>query len=390
VKVPLQAGCIALAALTLTMLTAAPVHAQFSNVRLYGNLNLSFELVNGRQPDGSNPTVNRVSSNSSRFGMRGVEYLGAGNAAIFQIESNVFGDTGQNANSNIATRETYVGAQGDWGTVKAGKFLTPYDDLLTIFGNAPTLTTSILSTAAIWAQGPLQKGQGGFDARLGNSIRYDSPNFNGLTGSVQYSTRDDSGNANGAAGDNGDLASNLRHAYVAGLGLLYASGPLDLGLAYEHNYSVRTTGRKDDALSVAAGYDFGSVGPIAGVRIAGVYEYLRYDTPTGDLKRNFFALSTTLIVGDGAFYAFVGRAPNGFGGATDGTQIGGLTKGPNSAATQWELSYSYNLSPRTMLYAGYVQLANQVNANYNFNINDYSVAQGSRLNGAVAGIAHFF
>lgn len=386
----LRASCKSLAALALAILAAAPAHAQFSNVRLYGNLNLNFELVNGGQPDGSNPTVNRVSSNSSRFGMRGVEYLGAGNAAIFQIESNVFGDTGQNANSNIATRETFVGFQGDWGMIKMGKFLTPYDDLLTIFGNAPTLTTSILSTAAIWAQGPLQKGQGGFDARLGNSIRYDSPNFNGLTGSVQYSTRDDSGNANGAAGDNGDLASNLRHAYVAGVGLLYASGPLDLGFAYEHNYSVRTTGRKDDALSVAAGYDFGAVGQITGVRIGAVYEYLRYDTPTGDLKRNFFALSTTLTVGEGAFYAFVGRAANGFGGATDGTQIGGLTKGPNAAATQWEVSYSYNLSPRTMLYAGYVQLANQANANYNFNINDYSVAQGSRLNGAVAGIAHFF
>ena len=374
----------------LVMLMAPSAYAQFSNVRLYGNLNLNIEIINGQQPDGTNPTVNRISSNSSRFGMRGVEYLGAGNTAIFQIEQNIQGDTGNASSSGIANRETFVGLQGDWGTVRMGKFLTPYDDMLTIFGDTPTLTTSILSTAAIWAQGPLQKGQGGFDARLGNSIRYETPNVNGLVGEVQYSTRDSSGNANGAAGDNGDHASELRGAYVASIGVLYANGPLDLGMAFEHNYNIRTTGRTDDALSLAAGYDFGAMGPISSVRIGGVYEYLRYDTPTGNLTRNFYAVSATLVVGDGAFYAFVGRAANGSGGAVDGTQIGGLTRGPNSAATQWEVSYSYNLSPRTMLYAGYVQIANQANANYNFNINDYPAVQGARLNGAVAGIAHFF
>jgi predicted porin len=386
----LRARCAAMIALVLASLLPPLAHAQFSKVTLYGNVNLDLELVNGRQPDGTNPTVNRVSSNSSRFGMRGVEYLGAGNAAVFQIESNIQADTANAASSGIASRETYVGLQGDWGTVRTGKFLTPYDDMLPIFGNVPTLTTSILSTAAIWAQGPLQKGQGGFDARLGNSIRYDTPNVGGLTGSMVYSTRDSSGNANGAAGNNGDHPSELRHAFVAGAGAVYSGGPLDLGIAYEHNYSVRTTGRKDDALTVAAGYDFGAHGPLTGVRIGGVYEYLRYDTPTGDLTRNFYALSAMLTVGEGTFYAFIGRAANGTGGAVDGTQIGGLSRGPNSAATQWEVSYSYNLSPRTMVYAGYVQIANQANANYNFNINEYPAAQGARLNGLVAGIAHFF
>ena len=381
-------------AIFLAAAFATSAQAQFSNVRLYGNLNVDFELVNGRQPGGSNPTVNRVSSNSSRIGIRGVEYLGAGNAAIFQIESPVQGDTGsaQNSvqNTGIANRETYVGLQGEWGTFKAGKFLTPYDDILPIFGNAPTLTTSILSTAAIWAQGPLQKGQGGFDARLGNSIRYESPNLSGFIGELQYSTRDSSGNANGAAGDNGDHASELRHANVWDVAAFYSKGPVDMGIAYEHNYDVRTTGRNDEALSVAAAYDFGTLVQNVGVRLGAVYEYLRYDTPSGDLKRNVYAVSATFAVGDGVIYAFWGRAANGSGSAATGTQIGGLTKGPNSAATQWELSYSYPLSPRTLLYAGYVQLANQPNAGYTFNINDYATALGARLNGAVFGMAHFF
>ncbi len=375
----------------ISTIAPATVRAQFTHVTLYGNLNLDLELVNGRQLDGTNPTVVRVSSNSSRFGMRGVEYLGAGNAAIFQIEQNVQGDTGNAPNSGIASRETYVGLQGEWGLIKAGKFLTPYDDILTIFGNVPTLTTSILSTAAIWAQGPLQKGQGGFDARLGNSIRYDSPNYSGFTGSLQYSTRDSSPlPTTGAAGDNGDHASEIRHAFVADVAGFYSNGPLDLGLAYETNYAVRQTGLHDSALSVAGGYDFGTVAEGIGFRVGAVYEYLRYDTPTGSLKRNFYAVSGTLSIGEGALYAFVGRADNGFGSAVDGTQIGGLTKGPNSAAIQWELSYSVNLSPRTMVYAGYVQIANQPNAFYTLNINDYATVPGAHLNGVIAGIAHFF
>jgi len=359
--------------------------AQIANVQLYGTLNLDFELVNGKQDDGTNPTVNRLSSNSSRLGVRGNEYLGRGQVAVFQIESSIQGDTN---GGNLGGRETFVGLQGDWGTVKLGRFLTPYDDILPIFGNAPTLTSSILSTAAIWAQGPLSKVQGGFDARLGNSLRYETPPLSGFSGELQYSTRDSSGNADGA--DNGDHASELRHAYVASVGAFYSKGPLDVGVAYERNRSVRFANTNDTALSIAGGYDFGAIAGGAGLRVGAVYEQLKYDTPTGDLKRDFWGISATVPVGGGSIYAFWGHAANGRGGAVDGTAIGGLTKGADSACDQWEISYSYPLSLRTLLYAGYVRLNNRANASYSFNINDYSSASGARPTGYVFGIAHFF
>ncbi|HZI83754.1 MAG TPA: porin [Casimicrobiaceae bacterium] len=375
-----------LVALVIICASASPLaHGQIANVRLYGDLNLDFELVRGRQQDESNPTINRLSSNSSRFGIRGDEYLGRGQVAIFQIESSINGDTN---GGNLGGRETYVGLQGDWGTVKLGRYLTPYDDILPIFGNAPTLTTSILSTAAIWAQGPLSKVQGGFDARLGNSIRYETPPLGGFTGEIQYSTRDSSGNADGA--DNGDHASELRHANVIGVGAFYSKGPLDLGAAYERNRDVRFANTTDDAWSIAAAYDVGALVGSTGVRVGAVYERLRYDTPTGDLKRDFWGISATVPAGGGSIYAFWGHAANGKGEAADGTTIGALTKGPDSACDQWELSYSYPLSLRTLLYAGYVRLDNRANASYGFNINDYSTARGSKPTGYVFGMAHFF
>jgi len=384
-----------LAALVVAALSAVPLaaHAQLANVQLYGNLNLDFELVKGQQPvgacgdaaSGCDPTVNRLSSNSSRFGVRGNEYLGSGQVAIFQIESSINGDTN---GGNLGGRETFIGLQGDWGTLKLGRFLTPYDDILPIFGNAPTLTTSILSTAAIWAQGPLSKVQGGFDARLGNSVRYESPLLDGFTGSVQYSTRDSSGNADGA--DNGDHTSELRHANVIGLGAFYSKGPLDLGAAFERNHAVRFANTNDDAFSIAAAYDIGALFESSGFRVGGVFERLRYDTTSGDLKRDFWGVSTTIPLGGGSIYAFWGHASNGKGEAVDGTTIGGLTKGPDSASDQWEISYSYSLSLRTLLYAGYVRIANKANAGYGFNINDYSTVRGATLSGYVLGMVHFF
>jgi predicted porin len=359
--------------------------AEIGNVQLYGSLNLDFELVSGKQASGTNPTVNRVSSNSSRLGVRGSEYLGRGQVAIFQIESSINGDT--NA-GNLGGRETFVGLQGDWGTLKLGNFLTPYDDILPIFGNAPTLTTSILSTAAIWAQGPLSKVQGGFDARLGNSIRYETPPLGGFTGELQYSTRDSSGNADSA--NNGDHLSELRHANVVSIGGFYSKGPIDLGVAYEHNQNVRFADTTDDALSIAAAYDFGTIAGTVGLRVGAVYERLKYDTPTGELKRDFWGISATAPAGGGSIYAFWGRAGNGKGSAVDGTAIGGLTKGADSASEQWELSYSYSLSLRTLLYAGFVKLNNHANARYSFNINDYSTVPGAKPTGIVFGMAHFF
>src|SRR6476646_11343155 len=113
-----------LVAVAVAGVLGAPLaaHAQTANVTLYGRLNVDFELVNGRQPDGSNPTVSRLSSNSSRFGVRGTESLGGGLSAIFQIESSINGDTNT---GNLGGRETFVDFQGSWGPFKMGHFLMP-------------------------------------------------------------------------------------------------------------------------------------------------------------------------------------------------------------------------------------------------------------------------
>ena len=185
-----------LVAVAVAGVLAAPLaaQAQTANVTLYGRLNLTAEVVNAQQSDGTKGNYFQVSTNSSRLGVRGTESLGGGLNAIFQIESNVSADTGGGV---LASRETFAGLQGSWGTFKIGNFLAPLDDLHPIFGNVPTYTTSILSTADLWAQGTLSKFAGGFDARLGNSVRYDSPSISGFSFSTQVSQLDASSGQGG-------------------------------------------------------------------------------------------------------------------------------------------------------------------------------------------------
>src|SRR4249919_1491361 len=178
-----------LVAVAIAGLLAAPLaQAQTANVTLYGRINIDMEFVSGRLSNNTNPNVYRVTSNSSRFGLRGTESLGGGLNAIFQVENGSIRPTTGDG-GNLAGRDSFVGLSGGWGTFKMGRFLAPYDDVHGVFGNDPTYATSLLSTASVWAQGWAgQPESGGFDDRLQKSIRYDTPSMAGFTAAAQFST----------------------------------------------------------------------------------------------------------------------------------------------------------------------------------------------------------
>lgn len=122
------------------------------------------------------------------------------------------------------------------------------------------------------------------------------------------------------------------------------------------NEDIRGAGLDDNTWTAAAGYNFGFLRPSA------VYEHTKYETPTGDLKRDLWGVGLTVPMGGGTWYAFYGHAGDGKGSAATGTRVGGLAKGSDTSSNQWELSYTYALSKRSLLYAGYVKLDNKCNA----------------------------
>jgi predicted porin len=419
-----------LVAVAIAGLLAAPLaQAQTANVTLYGRLNLDFEFVNGKfvnpypgivQPASctigpnagsvngcitTNPTQFRVSSNSSRFGLRGTESLGGGLNAIFQIENSVSPDSGS---GTLAGRDSFVGLQGNWGTFRMGRFHAPYDNMHEIFGDNPTLLTSIMGTASLWAQGWTSKANGGFDDRVSNSVRWDSAVFSGFQIQMQY------GNGPGS-GTEGATNNSAPNTGVWSGGLFYNNGPLRLAGAFQYNEQARGRNLNDYAWSVAGGYQFPKL------YIGVIYEKLNYDcwtvgqlsncfnnangTPAfpgasiSTLTRNMVGVGATWDVGPGQLYFNYSWAQKGKGsadtnGCNNGTvtcaRVGGLAAGPNGGSNFYEVSYTYPLSKRTSVWAGYVKIANESQAAYNFNVNNYTIANGGRPQGLAFGMWHNF
>jgi predicted porin len=360
-----------LVAVAIAGLLAAPLaQAQTANVTLYGRANLSMVFVNGTKPDGTNPNVYRVDSNSSRFGIRGTESLGGGLNAIFQIENGSINIS--STGGALAGRDSFVGLSGSWGRLYMGHYSAPYDDITGI-GAANTANTGILTQGNLWAQGSQSNANGGFDNRLENSVRWDSPNWAGFATSVQF-----------ASGE-GSPSSNSNIGSISGK---YNNGPFAGVIAYQYNNNVRGVANSeldDSAFSIAAQWQFSRF------NIAGKYEWLDYDyTQSSSLKRQYWEISSTILVGaNGSVYIAYGDAADGKGSAPTGARIGQIVKGGSTGANYWQIAYAHNLSKRTYVYTGYAKINNDNNAAYAGNFRS-SVQNGANPGGFSMGMLHNF
>ena len=388
-----------LVAVAIAGLLAAPLaQAQTANVTLYGRVNMDLEVVNGKkldtgpqvgtcQPSGAtvstcrttNSNQYRVSSNSSRFGLRGTESLGGGLDAIFQLENGSIG--WDNAGGGvIGGRDTFVGLRGSWGTMKVGFYSLPYDNMTTIWGDSPFLNTGIMASAAIWAQGGSGQSSGGFDNRVGNTVRWDSPVMSGFQGQISYSI----GGQAGGVGEGPPTSPQTNSSVSSGI-LLYNNGPIQFGAGFQYNNAVRARALNDIAYSFAASYQFPKV------KVSAIYERLDYDfTTSTTLTRNMYGVDVNWAMGPGKLYILWAYGANGGGSAPKGSKVGNLVQGDDSSVNQWQVSYTYPLSKRTSVYTGYTQIVNKAVVNYTFATNSYAVANGAKPQGFLVGMFHNF
>lgn len=301
---------IALACIASTAATFAA--AQGSNpVTLYGRMNVSFENI---KPE-SGVSRNTVQDNGSRLGVRGKEDLGGGLSAIFQIESRVRAEQG---GTGLATRDSWVGLQGGWGTFKIGRLTSP-----TYFATADYISmhnhdTGTTADALFYALG------GFADVRNNNSVYYSTPSMNGFTVETAYSV----------------LTEGSNRPRWIDISASYDKGPLHIGAGFvearKYNGSVFNANvDKANAVVGAFSYDFKGfvLGALAqrdkhtalggaGTLAAGTY------------KRTSFRVSGMVPMGPHEFHGNIGRAG----------KIGNIA---NTEGTQWTLAYNYNLSKRT-------------------------------------------
>jgi predicted porin len=176
------------------VLTAPAAFAQSSNVQLYGRANLGVD--NYKATGAFTPAKDRESrigiyDSGSRVGLRGTEELGGGLKAIFQIETGVNVDEGNNdaANGNTnastgfwASRDSFVGVAGNWGQVTFGR-----QSIWWANGLNNQHQANYINAELPWANGT-GMGRIGFPvARQNSVVAYTSPTFAGINGTLSYS-----------------------------------------------------------------------------------------------------------------------------------------------------------------------------------------------------------
>ena len=191
-------------------LAALPV-AAMADVTLYGQIKAGVEVskvklgektteglvAQGVKATRSSKTATEIADFGSRIGFKGHEHLGNNLNAIWQVEQ----DTSiAGGDKEWASRESFIGLEGGFGKVRAGKLNSTVkdssDNVDQWESSNGALNMSVFTRV---------------DERA-VSVRYDSPVFSGFSASVQYTPRD---NANPS--DKYTHNDATRDTYYAGL-----------------------------------------------------------------------------------------------------------------------------------------------------------------------------
>ena len=229
-----------LAAAVAAAVVAAP--AAFADSTIYGKFHVSVDSVDDDSTDVDSYFAN---SRSSRLGFKGSEDLGNGLKAIFQFETTVLVDGGNDQSVGTgfgSQRNTFIGLAGDFGTFLVGRHDTPAKIAFYATGTE-NLGDSILDLNP----GSLNPIGVFSEFRANNAIAYVSPNFGGFTVAAAIIPGEQSGEksssrtvctptsptANTCVTDPGKANDNDGIADHYSLGAMYSGNGLKVGLGYE-------------------------------------------------------------------------------------------------------------------------------------------------------------
>lgn len=177
--------------LVMSLLCAVSASQAQSSITIYGVADLGVRHASGLDAANAASVGNTNSLGSginttSRLGFRGVEDLGGGLKALFNLESGWNIDSGM-PNTKFFDRASWVGLQGGWGTLALGRQTTVLADALSgtdplgsrYAGFNPNIQVAALSAHKLGVEyGPSGASSGSY--RLDNSIKY-TGKFDALT-----------------------------------------------------------------------------------------------------------------------------------------------------------------------------------------------------------------
>ena len=341
----MKKSLIALAALAASGMAMAQ-----SSVTLYGVLDTGLTYSKGAD---SVYGMTHVGGNvNSRLGFRGVEDLGNGLKATFNLEAGMGVDDGTDyfTGNGLAFRRTStVGLEGNFGSVRLGRMLT--SSYLAVSRYDAFGDTGIGASLA-WKRA--------YALRSENAISYNSPSFNGFKFGAEY-----------GFGENKSAANN-RYMGLAGT---YDNGPLSLGLGYDYaNRSHANAANNLTTWQLGGAYNFGVA------KVMAFYKNTKEQAPgaNASLKFKTFGLGVS--------------APVGAAGEVKASYNNHKLTNKNGKAQQLSLGYVHNLSKRTALYGTYAYLKNKDGVVFG-GLNGAMTGAGldnGKQHGLQAGIRHAF
>jgi len=402
----------------------ATAFAQQSNVQIYGRLYPSFAVMSssGATPVGTTglsdlavqvtgnnfKSRNSVDAANSRIGFRGTEDLGGGLKAIWQIESTVPIDTG--TDGVLATRTSFVGLSGGFGTVKLGNMDTVYKSLGDPIGILGISSGNFMSLSnIISSRVPFGGSAGSFHLRAANSVLYESPAMGGFQLFAQWSP----GGTSGGPNDEDRTATDNTRPQLWSLGATYAIGGLTLSLAHEIHEDfyagstspIASTLRNDTTVAHSKDrstrgtvmYRFGN-GRVS-VDLANIEFTESGQAPTIANPRKFESYKHTVwsVVWEqrwgGPWRTALAYANSSAGSCKFVLMPGSADCGTSGlSGNMVVLGGDYSLSKRTALYAVYAKLNNGQSSIYRnaLNVGQSTIAAGTDITHYAVGIRHDF
>jgi predicted porin len=294
----------------------------------------------------TNQTVAIGKRAANTLGFKGTEDLGNGLKALFQLEIRYEPDTGtvENNGRPLFQGQSRVGLQGDFGMVRIGRGLTPFQEVVGSFEPFHGLPTPAGFYTDISVAGfnsaPLDSNTSGGSPnnnRISNAVFYNSPVSNGFQVNASWATKE--GNGGTVTGTNGGASYTGTNpqgsANPFSVAATYNNGPAAAMLAYERN-----------AVESKIWSGAGSFALTPELKLMATYS-----KQTADHVNPVFSDTKAWLIG--ATYAMgPGKLLAGYGQKQ-------LEDTPKTK--QFSLGYEYSLSKRTYLYIDAARKKNIVN-----------------------------
>jgi predicted porin len=268
-----------------------------SSVTIYGIIDTGVTYTSKAATATAGQTGSKFAMNSgviqgSRIGFKGVEDLGGGLSAVFNLEAGFKNDTGalddSKSSNTLFRRKSVVGLAGGFGTVLLGR-QTDFADTISAY-------TAVADFGGVTSNSGsgLNRLQG---TRSNNSVSYTTANLSGFTGNLIYGF--------------GETAGKTSAGQAFGIGGKYDNGPLGLGLNYYQSKRGSTpsdtgllasSATATQALATMAGTDGDSAAKVLNVvasyqfgpaRVYGNYSRVKQDLQTSAITALTQATRTT-------------------------------------------------------------------------------------------------